>query len=79
RSASQLCFPGPGRPASAAARWRRTRSPLQHPAVLEGRGQAAIGLFVDTGDVAVELQVQALLAQFVAQMLADAAVEAAQE
>lgn len=52
---------------------------LQHPAVLEGRGQAAIGLFVDTGDVAVELQVQALLAQFVAQMLADAAVEAAQE
>lgn len=52
---------------------------LQYPAVLEGRGQAAIGLLVDTGDVAVELQVEPLLAQFVAQVLTHAAVEAAQE
>ncbi|MCY1174121.1 hypothetical protein D9M73_143100 [compost metagenome] len=52
---------------------------LEHPAILERRHQAAVRLALDAGDVAVELQVHALPAQFVAQVLAHAAVEAAQE
>ncbi|MNY29801.1 hypothetical protein D3C86_1638650 [compost metagenome] len=52
---------------------------FQHAAILQRREQAAVGLFVDAFDIAVELQIQAALAQLVAQVLAHRAVEAPQE
>src|SRR5690606_9634079 len=52
---------------------------LQHATVLERGSEAAVSLAFDAGDVGIELQVHALLAQLVAQMLTHRAVKAAQE
>ena len=51
----------------------------QYAAILQGGQQAAVGLFVDFHNVAVELQVHAALAQFLLQMCAYRAIEAAEE
>ncbi|CPJ49308.1 Uncharacterised protein [Bordetella pertussis] len=52
---------------------------FEHRAVGQRDRQHAIGALVDAFDVGIEAQVQAFLDQFVAQVLAHAAVEAAQE
>ncbi len=52
---------------------------LQFAAIAQGGAQAAVGLALNALDVAVELQVQALLAQLLFQVAAHRVVEAAQE
>src|SRR5690606_28583583 len=52
---------------------------IQHPAIGQRGLERAIGLLVDAADVAVEPQVQALLLHLVAQVHAQAFIEAAQE